>query len=138
MHAEQNVPLLNADQRDTFNRIYMSTSAREGKSFFLHGPGGTGKTFVYTTLCSKVRANGWIVLCVALSGIAALLLPGGRTAHSTFLIPVENLAEDSCCQIDKNSKLADMLHKVRLIVWDEAVTQHRYHHFHLSHTFLLH
>ena len=123
---EQNFPLLNTEQRNAFDQIYTSTSAREGKAFFLHGPGGTGKTFVYQTLCHRVRANGWIVLCVASSGIAALLLPGGHTAHSTFSIPVETLDEQSCCQVDKNSKQADMLRAVRLIIWDEAVAQHRY------------
>lgn len=35
-------------------------------------------------LCSQ----GLIVLNVALSGIASLLLPGGRIAHSTFSIPL--------------------------------------------------
>ena len=123
--AEESVPLLNTDQKNAFDKIFASTSAREAKLFFLHGAGGTGKTFVYHTLCHHIRGNGWIVLCVASSGIAALLLPGGHTAHFTFFIPVENLAEDSCCQVDKNSKLADMLRNVRLIIWDEAVTQHR-------------
>jgi hypothetical protein len=85
------------------------TLAHDRKVFFLHGPGGIGKTFLYSTLCSKVCANGWITLCVASLGIAALLFPGGRMAHSTFSIPVETLAEDSTCQIDKNSKQAEML-----------------------------
>ena len=125
--AEDNIPMLNDDQRLAFDTIFVSTCAQDGKVFFIHGPGGTGKTFLYKTLCHRVRANGWIILCVASSGIAALLLPGGRTAHSTFSIPVEGLCEDSTCQVEKNSKKADMFRKVRLIVWDEAVTQHRYY-----------
>ena len=123
---ENDVSIMNTEQRDAFERIYHSTSTQEGQIFFLHGPGGTGKTFVYQTLCHRIRANSWIVLCVASSGIASLLLPGGHTAHSTFSIPVETLDEHSSCQIDKNSKQADMLCTVRLIIWDEAVTQHRY------------
>jgi hypothetical protein len=67
------------------------------------------------------------MLCVASSGITLLLLPGGHTAHSTFSIPVEDLNQDSCCQIDKHSKQAEMMHQVRLIIWDEAVTQHKYY-----------
>jgi hypothetical protein len=116
---------LNNDQRRAFDEIYRFVEARDGKSFFLHGPGGTGKTFVYGTVCHRVRANKSIVFCVASSRIASLLLPGGHTAHSTFSIPVMNLADDSTCPIDKKSKLADMLRQVRLIIWDEAVTQHR-------------
>jgi hypothetical protein len=122
---EQSSSLLNAEQRVAFDDIFSSVSARDGQTFFLHGPAGTGKTFLYHTLCHRCRANGWIVLCIASSGIASLLLPGGHTAHSTFSIPVETLNEDSCCQIDKNSQHADMLRMVRLIIWDEAVTQHR-------------
>ena len=127
MHlAEHNMVKLNRDQRLTFDKIFTAITSDNGKLFFLHGPGGTGKMFVYQTLCHRVRANGWIALCIASSGIASLLLPGGRTAHSMFLIPVENLHEDSICTIDKNSKCTEMFRDVRVIIWDEAVTQHRY------------
>ena len=34
-------------------------------------------------------AQGKIALCVASSGTASLLLEGGRTAHSTFKIPLQ-------------------------------------------------
>ena len=50
--------------------------------FFLDAPGGTGKTFVANALLSFVRANGHVAMPVAASGIAALLLDGGRTVHS--------------------------------------------------------
>ena len=135
--AEHNIPLMNEDQRLAFDNIFTSTCAQNGKVFFIHGPGGTGKTFLYKTLCHRVRANNWIVLCVASSGIAALLLPGGRTAHSMFSIPVESLCEGSTCQVEKNSKQADMFQKVRLIIWDEAVTQHRYRFVHFQSSYHL-
>lgn len=99
---------------------------RTGQLFFLDGPGGTGKTFVYNTVCHKIRSEGWIVLCVASSGIAALLLRGGRTAHSMFKIPVENLTDESHCAIMKEGLLAGLLRITRLIIWDEAGMQHRY------------
>ena len=54
----------------------------------MDGLGGTGKTFLYNILLSSVRANRGIALAVASSGIAALLLEGGRTAHSRFQIPI--------------------------------------------------
>jgi hypothetical protein len=72
------------------------------------------------------RIYGSYFCVAASSGIASLLLPGGHTAHSTFCITVHGLCQDSWCQIDKKSKQADMLCNVRLIIWDEAVTQHRY------------
>ncbi|KAL6517869.1 hypothetical protein OROMI_033570 [Orobanche minor] len=48
-----------------------------GGVFFLYGYGGTGKTFIWRTLCSALRGRGDIVLRVASSGIASLLLPKG-------------------------------------------------------------
>ncbi len=45
--------------------------------FFVDGLGGAGKTFLYNTLLSSVRANNRIALAVASSGIAAFLLEGG-------------------------------------------------------------
>jgi ATP-dependent DNA helicase PIF1 len=54
---------------------------QKGGVFFLHGYGGTGKTYMWRTLASYLRSQKNIVLTVASSGIASLLLPGGRTAH---------------------------------------------------------
>ncbi|KAI9083877.1 hypothetical protein K1719_034135 [Acacia pycnantha] len=54
----------------------------EGGFFFVYGCGRTGKTFLWNALTSSLRAKGKIVLTVASSGIAATLLPYGRTAHS--------------------------------------------------------
>ncbi|EIW56298.1 uncharacterized protein TRAVEDRAFT_91554, partial [Trametes versicolor FP-101664 SS1] len=107
---------LNPEQREAFNQIFNSVRDRLGKRFFLHGPGGTGKTYLYSTLSHVLRGDAAIVLCVASSGIAALLLPHGRTAHSTFKIPVERLTEDSTCAIPKDSLLASLLRVTSLIV----------------------
>ncbi|KAI5888542.1 uncharacterized protein SCHCODRAFT_01057211, partial [Schizophyllum commune H4-8] len=114
--AHQLIALMNADQRTAFDAIIASVNARDGQLFFLNGPGGTGKTFIYKALCHCLRAESSIVLCVASSGIAALLLPGGRTSHSTFRIPIDNLTDASSCSISKQSLRADMLRMVRLIV----------------------
>ncbi|KAI9481325.1 MAG: hypothetical protein EXX96DRAFT_618259 [Benjaminiella poitrasii] len=53
------------------------------------GPAGTGKTFVYNTLCHYYRCQGKIVLCAAYSGIATLLLAGSRTFRTRFGIPLQ-------------------------------------------------
>ncbi|XP_019166929.1 PREDICTED: uncharacterized protein LOC109162699 [Ipomoea nil] len=45
--------------------------------FFVYEYGGTGKIFVWKTLSAALRSEGHIVLNVASSGIASLLLPGG-------------------------------------------------------------
>ena len=121
----QRLPQMNVDQRSAYDQVVDSVEQKAGKLFFLHGPAGTGKTFVYNTLCHKLCSQGCIVLCVASSGIASLLLPGGRTAHSRFKIPLDLTAESSC-SISIQSVHAELMRSADLIIWDEAPMQHRF------------
>ena len=68
---------------------------------------GTGKTFLYNTLLAKVRSQGRMPLTMASSGIAALLLTGGRTVHPRLKVPIP-LNEISVCNIPKQSALAKL------------------------------
>ena len=72
------------------NSMY-STNIDHNQSniFFLDALGGTGKTFVMETLLASIRSKGDIAIACAFSGIAALLLEGGRTLHSRFKLPLE-------------------------------------------------
>ncbi len=45
---------LNAGQRAAFKTIIKAVTNEEHKLFFVHRPGGTGKTFLYSVLCHKV------------------------------------------------------------------------------------
>ncbi|XP_035836064.1 uncharacterized protein LOC110888803 [Helianthus annuus] len=85
---------LNGDQRAVYNEIMDAVRIGKGGVFFVYGYGGTGKTFLWKTLGASIRCNGQIVINVASSGIASLLLSRGRTAHSRFHIPI-NVNEDS-------------------------------------------
>ena len=123
--AEERLAQLNPEQLNAYQRIISSVETQAGQTFFLNGPGGTGKTFVYNTVCNVVRSRGWIVLCVASSGIASLLLCGGRTAHSMFKIPL-SLNPESTCPIHKEGRLAALIRNTKLIIWDEITMQHRY------------
>jgi hypothetical protein len=58
---------------------------------FIDAPGGTGKIFPLNHLLAHVRSQKQIAIAVASSGIAATLLSGGRTAHSTFKLEVKNV-----------------------------------------------
>ena len=49
--AVQHIPTLNPGQHSAFDAICDAVTTQSGKTFFLHGPGGTGKTYVYNTLC---------------------------------------------------------------------------------------
>nr|GEV54982.1 ATP-dependent DNA helicase PIF1-like [Tanacetum cinerariifolium] len=81
-------------------------------------------------MSAALRFKGDIVLNVASSGIATLLLEGGRTTHSRFAIPI-NVVEDSVCHIAADSDLADLIRKANLIIWDEApmINRHCYEAF---------
>ncbi|GJY03462.1 ATP-dependent DNA helicase PIF1-like protein [Tanacetum coccineum] len=112
--------MLNPEQRLIYEQIIESMHNDIGKFCFIHGPGGTGKTFLYKTIIARLRSEQMIVLAVASSGIASLLLPAGRTTHSRFVIPLE-LMENSTCGIKQNTHLAELMHHVRLIIWDEQI-----------------
>ncbi|KAI9084814.1 hypothetical protein K1719_033220 [Acacia pycnantha] len=73
---------MTAEQKQVFDEIMGAVSSKKCEFFFLHGFGGTGKTFIWNALTASVRSNGGIILNVASSGIAATLLPSSRTAHS--------------------------------------------------------
>ncbi|CAB5210931.1 unnamed protein product [Rhizophagus irregularis] len=99
---------LNTEQRAIFDKVIKAVETKTPAIFFVDGPGGTGKTFLYSNLLAKVRLEKRIAIAVASSGIAALLLPGGRTAHSCFKIPLE-IHEDSTCAVKHGSDLASLL-----------------------------
>ena len=120
-----NSALFNDDQRNVYNAVMDSVNNNSGKLFFLHSAGGCGKTFVCNTIAAAVRAQGKIALCVASSGIASLLLEGGRTAHSTFKIPLQ-IHEASFCNISRNSNIFPLLQQTSIIIWDEVPMQHKY------------
>ncbi|XP_076911459.1 uncharacterized protein LOC143569427, partial [Bidens hawaiensis] len=103
---------LTDEQRGVYNEIMNALVDKKGGVFFVYGYGGTGKTYLWKTLSASIRSKGEVVLNVASSGIASLLLEGGRIAHSRFLIPI-NLTYDSICPTS-------------LIIWDEAPMIHKH------------
>ena len=107
-------------QAAAFDEIVAAVSAERAAFFFIDGPGGCGKTFVYEALLHHVRGKGHIALACAWSGIAAVLLEGGRTCHSRFGLPVPMPPEDVSSSISWKSNRAEVLRGARLIVWDEA------------------
>ncbi|XP_058187676.1 uncharacterized protein LOC131304451 [Rhododendron vialii] len=111
--------LLNAEQAIAYDEILEAVLNRKAKSFFIDGPRGTGKTFLYRALLAQVRSQHLIALATASSGVAASILPNGRTAHSRFKIPI-NANGKLCCSISKQSGLATLIKQAILIIWDEA------------------
>ncbi|MCH79953.1 ATP-dependent DNA helicase PIF1, partial [Trifolium medium] len=102
------VQQLTEEQHSVYQKIMTSVLSETGDFYFLYGYGGTGKTFLWKTLSAALRSQGKIVLNVASSGIASLLLPNGKTAHSTFCIPLE-INEKSTCNVKQDSVRGNFL-----------------------------
>ena len=110
---------LNDEQIHVYQDIMTVVVSKKGGFFFLYGYGGTGKTFMWKTLSATLRSKGIIVLNVASSGISYLLVPGGKTTHFTFCIPLL-INDESTCNIAQGSLRAKLLMATNLIIWDEA------------------
>ncbi|XP_074283493.1 uncharacterized protein LOC141608042 [Silene latifolia] len=93
---ERQLSSMTDEQRSVYNEIMDVVLSNRGGVFFVYGYGGTGKTFIWRSLCVGIRSKGEIVVAVALSEIVATLIHGGVTAHSRLSIPL-NVNEDSTC-----------------------------------------
>jgi len=81
---------------------------------------------IYNTLIAHIKAQrNQKVIVTASSGIAALILHDGHTAHSRFRIPVPCNSE-STCNITATSELAQTITEANIIIWDEAPMHHRH------------
>ncbi|XP_073359734.1 uncharacterized protein [Aegilops tauschii subsp. strangulata] len=113
------VSSLNLEQRAAYDEILTAVERGDGGVFFVDGPGGTGKTFLYRAMLAKVRSQGKIGIATATSGVAASIMPGGRTAHSRFKIPL-SCDDGASCSFTKQSGTAKLPRMASLIIWDEA------------------
>ncbi|KAG5561726.1 hypothetical protein RHGRI_004691 [Rhododendron griersonianum] len=85
----------------------------------------TEKREILDELAVTVRLKHLTAIATATSGVAASLLPGGRTAHSRFKIPI-NGNESCTCNIPKQSGTAKLLRRAKLIIWDKALMAKRW------------
>ena len=92
-------------------------------AFALLASAGSGKTEFAKGLAASAWAQRREVVCVAASALAAMLLPGGSTAHSAFHIPIP-ANEGTMCRFSRAERLA--LKEAHLIVWDECSMVHEH------------
>jgi hypothetical protein len=110
---------LNDEQKAVYDEILSAIDTNDGGLFFVDGPGGTGKTFLYRSLLAKIRSQNKIDVATATSRVVASIMPGGRIAHSCFKLPL-TIDSGGCCSFTKQSGTVTLLRTTSLIIWDEA------------------
>ena len=109
-YVQKNISKLTSEQNDIYDTIMHCVDNNVGEIFFLNAPGGTGKTFVIKLILASIRSKNDIALAITSSGIAATLLPGGRTAHSALKLPLNlHSTETPTCNISKSSGMGKVL-----------------------------
>lgn len=112
------VPKLTVEQRVIYTEVVRRINTRTGGLLFVDGPGGCGKTFLLNTCLHHCNAEDVGFVAVASSGIAALLLLEGATAHSVLMIPLD-AKDDSTCNLSSATAKGRHLCQAQFIVWDE-------------------
>nr|CAD2199069.1 unnamed protein product [Meloidogyne enterolobii] len=115
--------LLNDEQRAIVDEIMNRISNPDGKVafYFLSGPGGSGTTFVISKIVHLIRGMKKKVSTMAFTGIAATLLPGGRTMHNRFGLNLDM----SNSKIGPSSKAWTELENIDMFICDEAPMIHK-------------
>jgi len=116
------LPMFTMEQRDAMRDVIASINNVDACNVFvLMSSAGCGKTVFANGLASHLRAQGSNVICVAASALAAMLMIGGSTAHSTFHIPIP-ANETSTCSLTYEER--DALKRASLIIYDECSMVH--------------
>lgn len=111
------------EQHAALHRIIRSIDEdHDIKLFGLLASAGCGKTIFANGLASYLRASNRSVMCVAASGLAAILLSDGCTAHSALKIPIPAHDTTMC-----NLTMADRskIKAASLIIYDECSMVHK-------------
>ncbi|GFV46802.1 ATP-dependent DNA helicase [Trichonephila clavipes] len=120
-----NEQLLTAEQRNVNDqRIYCSTTRC---ILFSKCTRWHWKKFLFSLILAHIRSENHIALAIASSGISAILLDGGRTAHSALKLPLNvHSNPDAMCSIKKHSGMAEDLKICKIVIWDECAMAHKH------------
>ena len=114
---------LNDDQKkfvEPYQNAFISNNVNE-RLGFIDGAAGTGKTHLYNYLFHRISTHNIGVIACAFTGIAATLLPEGRTLNSAFKLPFI-IKNDSMSSITttSHSERYQMIRDLKVIIIDEA------------------
>ena len=117
----------NRTQHDVFLEIMADVQASRSSCTFVDAPAGTGKTTLSKAILASIRKEGGVALAVASSGIAATLMPLGRTAHSRYKLQFKP-SPMSTCGFSKavRDQTRAVLAAAKVLIWDEAPMSHRH------------
>ena len=110
------------EQFDAYQELVRVFDSREPAVYFVAGPGGSGKSFLFEAFLHYVRGRREIAAACAWSGLAATLLPGGRTCHARFGFPVPMPREDVPWSVTAATGRGQVLIQCCAVVWDEVGT----------------
>jgi hypothetical protein len=125
---EMQLSRLTPVQRSHFETITKAVleGPGDGKNiFFLNAPAGSGKTFVTELMVQALRFKGRLVIPIASTDMAVLLLEKGMTAHKCFSIPLQQ--ERSCTPsvsvaFNPRPQMMDAFQDCDIIFWNEITT----------------
>ena len=106
----ENLALMNDDEGQFFDRVRAAVT--DGAAVLPRRPSGHRQ--------DAPLQRQEIALPMAWSGLAATVLPGGRTVHATFKLPVPMPTADASFTLEAQTDNGSLVRAARLIIWDEA------------------
>ena len=107
-----------SDEQLAAQAVLLAAIGGEGSNVIsIIASAGCGKSLFVSGLTWQLRSQGKIVVNVAASALAATLLPGGTTAHSSFRIPIP-ATESSFCGFKSSER--ELMKRCSCIFYDEV------------------
>ena len=101
MAVASTVASFNPEQLAVYQRLRAAVEQPDNAClYFLDGKAGRGKTFVMNCLVTWFRAQGGIALVVGSTALSIVHYDRGRTAHSTFGIPIVEVSHQPITYLD--------------------------------------
>ena len=117
-YGKEKYDKLTSEQKQIVDDVISTLQNKNNRPalFFIKGAGGYGKTYTYEAICHLARAEKLNLAAIAPTGIAATLLPGGRTVHNRFSLDL-NMTKSG---ISDGTKDWNELKETVMFVIDEA------------------